>query len=694
MKKLLCCVMFIYANSAYAQAVDEVELALAYGDAATVKIATGSKQSLRRAPAVVSVFTAEDIRAMGATDLQQILERVPGFHVSRSYFLNDPKYQIRGIQGDFNQQILLLIDGVRHQSPHTGGHGDVWVNMPTDQIERVEIIRGPGSALYGADAVSGVISITTKNANASNTSEVHFNTIGNYEKSLSFLASGLWNEVTWAAYARLGANKRSGLTIAVDAQTPLDTVFNTKASQAPGLLNDYHHDADFGFKLGFGDWNAVASLKHRQGLGSGVGLAQALSPDDRLDSDYQVLTLNWQPQKLLSGWESQAHISLTEARVDSWLRLFPKNAFGGMFPQGMIGTPGRDLRTIEAELGATYLDWTGHRLRVGMGASNSAVTSVRETKNFNFVNVPGVGTVPLPIGQIVDVSATAPYIKPVQRRLLYALIQDEWAIAPDWSLTAGLRHDNYSDFGSTTNPRLALVWEARHDLTVKLLHGQAFRAPAFVELYTINNPVALGNRSAQPERMATSELVFDWQPNPAFSARVNAYSYLLRDILRQVPNADPNTGSTTQNQGKQKGHGWEAEILWRFTPKWRFDASVSSQHSSDSLTNTDVGYAPQTMLKFALDGLIASDWHTNLMAYRVADRKRSAGDLRPAVADYTLVDVSFHWRRDSTKGWRGSIGIRNLTNADAREPSPAPGAIRYDIPLPGRQFVVQGVYAF
>ena len=69
------------------------------------------------------------------------------------------------------------------------------------------------------------------------------------------------------------------------------------------------------------------------------------------------------------------------------------------------------------------------------------------------------------------------YMLPHKRNVSYTFVQDEWSFAKDWALTAGVRHDRYSDFGGTTNPRLALVWDAAYNIVVKAMHGTAFRAP-------------------------------------------------------------------------------------------------------------------------------------------------------------------------------------------------------------------------
>ena len=92
------------------------------------------------------------------------------------------------------------------------------------------------------------------------------------------------------------------------------------------------------------------------------------------------------------------------------------------------------------------------------------------------------------------------------RKDAFFFVQDQWQFAKDWALTGGVRYDRYSDFGETVNPRAALVWEPRYDLTTKLMYGSAFRAPSFGEQYNLNNPAALGNPNLNRKRWTVSSL--------------------------------------------------------------------------------------------------------------------------------------------------------------------------------------------
>ncbi|MFP5505073.1 MAG: TonB-dependent receptor plug domain-containing protein, partial [Gammaproteobacteria bacterium] len=136
---------------AVAATPDEAELSLSYGSHDFVTIATGLAQPLATAPAVATVITADDIRRMGAIDLNQVLETVPGLHVSLSSARFSPVYSFRGVHTDKNPQVLVLVNGTPITQSFLGDRG-AHFNLPVESIRRIEVIRGPGSAVYGADA--------------------------------------------------------------------------------------------------------------------------------------------------------------------------------------------------------------------------------------------------------------------------------------------------------------------------------------------------------------------------------------------------------------------------------------------------------------------------------------------------------------------------------------------------------------
>jgi iron complex outermembrane receptor protein len=291
------------------------------------------------------------------------------------------------------------------------------------------------------------------------------------------------------------------------------------------------------------------------------------------------------------------------------------------------------------------------------------------------------------------VSETAPFLTPHERTNYYVFAQDEWAFAPDWNLTSGLRYDHYSDFGNTVNPRFALVWQTRYNLTTKLLYGSAFRAPSFVEEFNINNPVVLGNPNLEPETINWLELAFDYQHSSDLRMGLNLFRYRMSDIIRFVPDPAPATSATAQNTGEQTGYGLEWEFSWRASRNVLFYGNYAFQRSEDESTNTDAGNAPHHQFYLRADWRFRPEWHLTPQVLWIADRERVVGDPRPDPDDYQIVDLTLR-RTRIRDHWDAAVSVRNLFDEDAREPSPAPGLILNDLPLPGRSFYVELRYLF
>lgn len=688
---LLALTTFGEASAAVSESDDE-DLALVYGGTPTITLATGSQQSVRRAPAVATVITAEDIAAMGATDLDQVLETVPGMHVARNAIGYTPTYLIRGIGGGSttNSQVLILQNGIPMTAVYGGDGGQARGGWPLENIARIEVIRGPGSALYGAEAFAGVVNIITRTAADTPGTTVtagggSFNT---WDTSVRH--GGKWGGIDVAAYLRLGSTEGHKETISADAQTLNDSRFGTGASLAPGPVNTGYEALDANLDLAYGNWRWRSSLKRRENVQTGAGISSALDPTSRGLSDRMTSDLSWTEPQFAPNWglgllASYFHYQEAFPR----LLLFPAGTRLGAsaFPDGMIGGPSRWDRQLRLSAYATYTGFSGHTMRLGAGHDDLDLYKVQTFKNFL---IQAVGP-PIPTGPQKDYGNIQPHIEPHRRWVNYLYAQDEWQFARDWTLTAGVRHDRISDVGETTNPRLALVWDASLALTAKLLYGEAFRAPAFTELYGIN-PVSNGNPNLRPETIRTVEAAFAWQANRALVVNLNVFQYDIKDMIRSVPNAAPTPGSTYRNIGAQKGHGLELDVAWDVSPSVRLSGNYANQRGIDQGSAADAGYAPHHQLYGRAQWRLTNSMLLVGQLNRVVERARTLGDTRPEVPNYTSVDLSL--RTDSTKpGWSLSGAVRNVFNADIREPSLAPGtAIPHDLPMAGRSVYLQLSY--
>lgn len=668
---------------------EEEELSLVYGDKQTVSIATGSQQALRRAPAVATVITAEDIAAMGATDLDQILESVPGVHVNRSANNYSPLYVVRGVVSQFTPQVLVLQNGIPMTTLYQSNKGNLWGGYPLEHIARIEIIRGPGSALYGSDAYSGVINIITKTA-----ADTPGTVLG--ARAASFAARDGWIQhgqkigpLELAAYLRVGRTDGFRSLIDADAQTRNDRLFGTHASLAPGPVNTGYDAVDANLDLKFEKWRLRSGYKLRDNLGTGAGIASALDPVGKSKSERITSDLSWtdtQFGKNLSVGALLSSLQYTQLTPVDY-QLFPPGLRfpTGTFPNGMSGGPDTWERQLRLSGFVSYTGFQGHQLRFGIGHDDLDLYRTHETRNFNYT----AGGTPIPLPAVIDFSGSNPFLLPQHRKIDYAYLQDEWSFATDWVVTAGIRHDRYSDFGGTTNPRIALVWDASFDLTAKLLYGRAFRAPAFIESYGITNPVALGNPKLKPEINNTLEAAFAWQARADTVVNLNLYRYAMNNIIRTVPNPVAGTGATYANTGGQNGNGVELETSWDTSRDLRLSGSYAWQRSLDEASARDAGYAPHHHFYGRIDWQFISNFLLSTQLNWVAKRQRSAGDLRAPVPDYTTLDLNISSKRGGRK-WDISAAVRNLFNRPVYEPSLAPGlAIPHDLPMAPRSFSLQ-----
>ena len=671
------------------QQSEEDELAAAFGDKTIVSIATGGPQPIAKAPASATVITARDIEAMGATDLREVLESVPGIHVSTSPIAYNPRFFIRGIASAFTPGVLFLVNGFRINTIFQGNPSLFTSVLPVRNIARIEAIRGPGSALYGADAFSGVINIITKSSADINGTIIGARLGSFQEKAAWFQYGGKLGIFDAAISLEIGETDGQKRIIERDAATLLDAIFNTRTSNAPGPVSLASQSIDAQIDLAYENWRFRLSVEDRK-TGSGAGLAEALDPNSEVPEQRINSNLIYRKNNLIPNTDFDFSLNfsqLVERPANPSFTLLPPGSLGGAFPDGVIGNPGHSEKALRFASTGFYTGLKTHKIRFGIGREVSDLYHIEEIKNFAFIN--GVLT---PLGKLVESAGNPDLIfsLPQTRTLSYAFVQDEWNFAKDFNLTAGVRHDRYSDFGTTTNPRFALVWDAAFNLTIKGLFGKAFRAPSFANQANRNNPVTNGNPNIKPERIETKELIFAYQPTPTLQTSATFFKYRQSEIILFIPDA---TGATAQNAGDQTGRGVELESTWDFSKTLRLSGNYSYQRSIDETTQKNAGLAPQHRLFLRSDWRFAPSWQFGTTINYVADRKREPSDTRPKIADYTTVDLNL--RKEKAIGnWDVQIAVKNLFDRDVREPTLAPGNIPGDLPLANRSFFAKISYKF
>lgn len=671
-----------------------------------VTIATGTAKPLLQAAAVTTVITAEQIKSMGATELHEVLDTVPGMHASVQSSTGDVNYTVRGMRNATNSQLLVLLNGTRTTVPYFGSN-ITGLELPIEAIKQIEVIRGPGSALYGADAFAGVINIITKKAKDIAGVNVG-GRVGDHDTQSGWGQFGEqwagWDVAANFQYQNTGGDQ--GRRLKADRQTALDNVFHTNASHAPGSLNTEYKTLNGHLNLQRKHWDVGFWAFTAEG-GSRAGNTLALDPKGNVVAEQYLGDVRFSTEDWFQHWEFLAHASYLRADFQATLQVFPDNttvtidADGNILPKsGAIGTRrfidginvdlGRVEETPSFELSSIFKGWADHLLRATAGVRFEQITP-NDSRNFGR----GIIDSNLPSGSVVtgklsDITDTPyAYLPSIQRNILSVAVQDEWHIADDWQLTAGVRYDNYSDFGGTINPRAALVWDINPKLTTKWLYGQAFRAPAFAEQAAQNNPVRLGNKNLEPETIQTYEWAFDYRPMSSLRTAVNLYFYQIEDLIALVPDTGGTT-STFQNAGKQNGYGTELEGHWQVNEQWSLLGNYAWQNAISQQNGRRVTGVPEHQIYFAAVWQFMAKWQIQPQLNWIGGRINPILE-NGQLDDYQTVDFTVR-----SKKLFGPLNIaaslRNAFDATPREPVGA--YIGENLPMPGRSVYLEASIHF
>lgn len=706
-RSLVAAIAYFSANQALAD-VDYFALSPAELAAMPVSIATGTPKTVFQSAAVTSIVTAEQIKSMGATELHEVMETIPGVHASLQSSTYDYSYSLRGIRNATNSELLMMVNGTRINTPFRGSTMSHF-ELPLEAVERVEVIRGPGSALYGADAFAGVINIITKKAKDINGTKMGVRA-GNADTQSAWGQHSAkwagWDIATNFQYQH--SNGDPNRTINADFQTSKDKAFGTQASLAPGEYQNRYETLDAHLNLQRKHWDVDFWSFTSLNAGSRAGVGTAVDPNGRSNGQQYLGDVHFSTEDWLHDLELTAHLSYLYADFDAGFQVLPNNtqlpiaADGNinnslnptlprtLFPNGVNDALGRIENIPAIELSSIYKGWDKHLLRFSTGFRYEQIVT-KEARNFGAGVVNGQQP-PKVIGSALTDITNTPfvYLANTHRSIWSGVLQDEWQFADNWQLTAGLRYDHYSDFGSTFNPRAALVWDINKQLTTKLLYGKAFRAPSFSEQGNQNNPVLLGNKDLKPETINTIEWALDYRPVSSLRTAVNIYYYEIKDLIAAVPDVGK-PSATFRNSGNQHGYGSEFEWNWQASEQWSVSGNYAWQRAINQQTHDRVTYVPEHHVYVAVDWQFLPQWQLQPQINWVSGRVRSVTDNRP-LRDYETVDLTLRGKK-LFDHLNVSASVRNLFDA-SNNLEPAPSSLPQNIPMSGRLFYLEASVNF
>lgn len=662
----------------------EKELLMFFEEADLVT-ATKRPTSLRKAPAIATIITADEIRNMGARNLLDVLKMVPGLGISIQEF-GTHMIEVRGIRTSLSEKVLVMIDG---HSLNMNIYGSAFIyniasKLPVENIRQVEVVRGPGSALYGNSAFVATINIITRNAEEIDGLEVKAGG-GSFDSFKGNLVGGKAIGDKLTVSGSLDHYQTNGPKLTVEA----DSLTGTPFSLAPGKTDLRSRQSDLFLKVGYGDLSFRGHyLTKKERLY--IGLASALTDDSYNDIDNYWGELAY-GLRLAEGVSSNMKLRYDYYEQDPLAKIFP-NGFLGAFPSGMIGKPLVKDRTIGGEL---QVDWDIVKRNHLIGGFSYEVLSqydVRQLANFDPVTFADQG----PVQEVANWNRDA-------TRQIWALyLQDEWQLPARLNLTAGVRYDHYSDFGGTVNPRVGLVWSFLENADLKLLYGQAFRAPNFQELYNINNPVVVGNPDLKPERIETYEAGLAWRLNRFFAANLNYFYSIIDDQIGWVPSSTPGQPAVNANIGKSKTQGVELGVNGAYGANIYWKLNYAYQDPRDANTDQRLPYVPSQRASGSINYALTRYLNLHSDVLWTGPRPRGPGDSRPEMPSYTTVDVAVTLK-NFFKTLEIQATLRNLLDKRYKDPDTSGGAVNVagtgpkvpgDFPREGISTFVTASYKF
>jgi outer membrane receptor for ferrienterochelin and colicins len=536
-------------------------------DAGRVFGASERLQPVTEAPASVSFITAEDIARYGYRTLADILRGVRGMWVTddRNYsYLGTRGF---GIPGDYNSRVLLLVNGHR-VNDNIYGQAEIGAEFGIDPalFERVEIIRGPASSLYGNSAFFAVVNVITKSGASLDGASltVEDGTLG-----------------TRLARASAGQRLASGLDVAVAGTYEQSAGVNQlffPAYDSPVTNNGIAQGLD-GQRVG----QIYGQLRFKDVVFTGV---YGTREKDVPTASYGTLFNEHQPHEQTTDRHTLADVEYSRMFGASHVTVrasFDRFTYDGIYPLAGVSSAAA-LVGLNTVLGTS---WTAEALvtrplpgRQLLTAGAEYVDNIHQNQQLTYSD-PGVPG-------FVDNESSV-------QQAVYS--QDEIKLAPWLIANGGLRYDRYETF-QAVSPRAALIAIPSSNQSFKYLFGRAFRAPNEYEMnsYYFGDSV----QKLRPESIDTQELVWERYTNDWLRTAVSAYWYSANQLITQV--IDPSTflGATFVNVGEVRAKGLELEAQMRLGAGVQGLMSYALQRAENVQTGASLVNSPGQMAKLRL----------------------------------------------------------------------------------------------
>ncbi len=631
--------------------------ALSLEELLDTKVYSASKyeQKVAEAPSSIVVISAEDIRKYGYRTLMDVLATLPGFYVQGhgSY----TSLGVRGFSppGDANSRILLLVNGhALNGNIDDSAPLDYTFPIDMDLIDRIEIVRGPSSSLYGADAFFAVVNVITRTGKDKGaTVSGEGGSLGTYKQTATY---GLDHNGT---------------------QALLSGTYNL--TNAPGLLDGIEDpigsrsDRDQGRRLfalvsshNFTFQSAISSLQEK--APSSATWCGACHQTDSHANNFRAYADLQYDHPIGNSAEITARAyydsSGYHGNYNDLRTCNEATCHGSVY--------GHDRNYGEwagAEVKFTKRFLAGHRFTVGTEYRDNFRQSQQNWMD-GFSDAHD-GT---PVTSMTFVNYNR------SSHLLGIYGEAEFHILSKLILNLGLRDDRYNYVEAKTSPRAALIYTPRPSTTLKFLYGNAFRAPSFSEMY-YSSMASASAPILQPETIRTEEIVFEQKLGKHTTIGASGFYNLIGNYIEQETNIIQGQDQTTFVNSKATAKGLELSLKSRLASQLEGEMSYTFQEVKDPLDDSPLPDSPRNLGKMKLGvpflhqifnaGLEAQYQSRCLVTYPVTAILDSTESDAPGATGFSAPPVSLNATVATRELWRGfslSASAYNLVGRPLSDP--------------------------
>ncbi len=597
-----------------------------------VEAATLHTQTLQEAPASITVISAEDIRKYGFRTLGEVLASVRGFYVTY-----DRSYHYAGLRGfslpgDYNTRFLVMLNG-HYLTENIYSSNNFFgqdFDLDMDLVKRIEIVRGPSSALYGSNGIFATINIVTISPVEARRLRASTET-GSFGERKGMLSTSL--PLAHGANLLLSASvfNNGGQSL----YFPEFDRAETNLGQAVDVDGErgYHTFANLIWR----NWSFTGYLGAREKIVPTGAYATVFNDSGNKFSDTR------------GYFEAAYSRDLSATRKVRWRIYYDDYRYRGRYDYAGAG----DIQDWR-DLGAG--NWTGSQVAYDVAVPRIGVLTVGGELN-------------------ADIKALQQYYEVFPERISalsvdhpdisYGLFaQQQWRLSPAWNAYIGVRFDDSRNHAHFVSPRVALIYQASPKSTYKFLAGRAFRNANAYEMFYADGISQIPNRSLRPEQADTFEVAAEHRFNERLSGLVTAYRYQIRDLIEAVT-LDSDL-LQYQNVARSRTNGVELEASGKPLRELTITASVAVQRAHDALSHAFLTNSPGTVAKLRGALPIVKNKLLAAAAMQYLSPRRTLAYAE--VPSYWLADLTFTTNRFHPD-FDVQFGVRNLFNRAYYDPA-------------------------